>query len=139
MPKAAPFSMRLSDVTDRLVSDEAKRTLRTKGAVVEALAEEALRTRRFPGIAFRGSDWNRRPWVIGTALDAWEIVAASRSYATPREMEAATDLTEPRIRLALAYYAEFPEEIDAAIAENERPVAEFQRQYPTIDTIAVGD
>jgi uncharacterized protein (DUF433 family) len=139
MPKAAPFSMRLSDVTDRLVSEEARRTRRTKGAVVEGLAEEALRTRRFPGIAFRGSDWNRRPWVIGTALDVWEIAAASRSDGTPAEIEAATDLTEPQVRVALAYYAEFAEEIDAAIAENERSLAEFQRQYPTVDTIAVAD
>lgn len=139
MAKATPFSMRLSDVTDQLVSEEARRTRRTKGAVVEALAEEALRTRRFPGIAFRGSDWNRRPWVIGTALDVWEIVAASRSYDTPREVVAATDLTEPQIRLALAYYAEFPDEIEATIAENERPLAELQRQFPTIVTIAVSD
>jgi uncharacterized protein (DUF433 family) len=131
--------MRLSDVTDQLVSEEARRTRRTKGAVVAGLAEEALRTRRFPGIAFRGSDWNRRPWVIGTALDVWEIVAAARAYGTPSEMAAATDLTEPQIRLALAYHAEFAEEIDAAIAENDRPLREFQRQYPTIDTIAVGD
>ena len=54
-------------------------------------------------------------------------------------MAAATDLTEPQIRVALAYYAEFAEEIDAAIAENDRPRADLQRQYPTIDTIAVGD
>jgi coenzyme F420-reducing hydrogenase beta subunit len=139
MAKAAPFSMRLSDVTDQLVSEEAKRTRRTKGAVVEALAEEALRTRRFPGVAFRGSDWNRRPWVIGTALDIWEIVAASRSYPTPSEMAAATDVTEPQVRLALAYHAEFPDEIDAVIAESVRPLAELQRQYPTIDAIAVSD
>jgi uncharacterized protein (DUF433 family) len=131
--------MRLSDVTDQLVSEEARRTRRTKGAVVEGLAEEALRARRFPGIAFRGSDWNRRPWVIGTALDIWEIVAAGRAYGTAAEMAAATDLTEPQIRVALAYYAEFAEEIDAAIAENERSLPEFQRQYPTVDTIAVGD
>ncbi len=139
MPKAAPFSMRLSDVTDQLVSEEARRTRRTKGAVVEGLAEEALRTRRFPGIAFRGSDWNRRPWVIGTALDVWEIVAAARSYGTSGEMAAATDLTEPQIRLSLAYYAEFADEIDATIADNERPLAELQRQYPTIDTIDAGE
>ncbi len=131
--------MRLSDITDQLVSEEAKRTRRTKGAVVEALAEEALRTRRFPGVAFRGSDWNRRPWVIGTALDVWEIVAAARSYGTPGEMAAATDLTETQIRLALAYYTEFADEIDAAIADNERPLAELQRQYPTIDTIDAGE
>jgi hypothetical protein len=77
--------------------------------------------------------------VIGTALDVWEIVAASRSYGTPIEMAGATDLTEPQIRLALADYSEFPEEVDAAIAENERPLAELQRQYPTIDTIALSD
>jgi hypothetical protein len=77
--------------------------------------------------------------VIGTALDIWEIVAAASAYGTAGEMAAATDLTEPQIRVALAYYAEFTEEIDAAIAENERPLPEFQRQYPTIDTIAVGD
>lgn len=130
--------MRLSDTTDRLVTQEARRTRRTKGAVVEALAEEALRTRRFPGIAFRGSDWDRRPWVIGTALDVWEITAASRSYDTAGEMASGTDLTEPQIKLALGYYVEFPEEIDAAIAENERPLAELQRQYPTISTIAAG-
>src|SRR5246127_4387285 len=140
MAKAAPFSMRLSDVTDQLVSEEARRTRRTKGAVVEGLAEEALRTRRFPGIAFRGSDWNRRrPWVIGTALDVGEIVAAARAYGTAGEMAAATDLTEPQIRLALAYYAEFAEEIDAAMSKNEQSLAVCQRQYPTIDTIAVGD
>jgi uncharacterized protein (DUF433 family) len=131
--------MRLSDVTDQLVSEEAKRTRRTKGAVVEGLAEEALRTRRFPGIAFRGSDWNRRPWVIGTALDVWEIVAASRSHRTPSDMATATELTEPQLRLALAYYAQFPDEIDAGIAVSRRPLAELQRQYPTIDTIAVID
>jgi len=100
---------------------------------------EPVGTRRFPGIAFRGSDWNRRPWVIGTALDVWEIVAASRSYDTPAEMAAATDLTEAQIRLALAYYADFPDQIDAPITDNERPLAELKRQYPTIDTIVVGD
>ncbi|MGH2872207.1 MAG: hypothetical protein ACRDL5_07055 [Solirubrobacteraceae bacterium] len=139
MTKSAPFSMRLSDLTDQLVTAEAKRSRRTKGAVVEALAEEALRTRRFPGIAFRGSDWNRRPWVIGTALDVWEIAAASSSFQTPGQMAAATDLSEPQVRLALAYYSEFRAEVDAAIAENERPLADLQRRYPTIDMIAVGE
>ncbi len=36
------------------------------------------------GIAFRGADWNRRPWMTGTAFDVWEIVAASRASASPR-------------------------------------------------------
>jgi uncharacterized protein (DUF433 family) len=135
MAKSAPFSMRLSPLTDELVTLEARRTRRSKGAVVEALAEEALRARRFPGIAFRGSDWDRRPWVIGTALDVWEIAAASRAYDSAAAMAADTDLTEAHIRLALAYYEAHPDEIDAAIAENERSLDDLRREYPTIDTI----
>lgn len=135
MPKSQPFSIRLSPLTDELVTREARRTRRSKGAVIEMLADEALRTRRFPGLAFRGSDWNRRPWVIGTALDVWEIVAASRRFASPQEMAAKTDLSEPQIRLALAYYEESPEEIDEAIRESERPLARLQRDFPTIDTM----
>jgi uncharacterized protein (DUF433 family) len=99
------------------------------------LTEEALRTRRFPGIAFRGVDWDRRPWVIGTGLDVWEIVAASRRFPSPQEMAARTDLGEPHIRLALAYYAEFAEEIDEAIRENETPLSQLQREFPTIHTL----
>lgn len=134
--KAEPFSMRLGRVTDELVALEARRTRRTKGAVVEALAEEALRTRRFPGIAFRGTDWNRRAWVIGTALDVWEVVAGARGFGSPAEMAAQTDLGERHVRLALAYRDAFPDEIAEAIAENERPLAELRREYPTIDTVS---
>lgn len=133
--KSRPFSMRLPTDLDERVSREAKRTRRSKGAVVESLADEALRTRRFPGIAFRGADWDRRPWVLGTALDVWEIVSAARSFDSPRAVAAKTDLSEAQVRLALAYYEEYPEEIDAAIAENERPLAELRRAYPMIDVL----
>lgn len=137
MPKSQPFSIRLSTLTDELVTREARRTRRSKGAIVEMLAEEALCTRRFPGLAFRGADWDRRPWVIGTALDVWEIVAASRRFASPQEMAADTDLTEAQIRLAMAYYEEFPEGVDEAIRASEAPLARLRREFPTIDTVTV--
>lgn len=135
MSKSQPFSVRLSPHTDEQVTREARRTRRSKGAVLEMLVDEALRTRRFPGVAFRGADWSRRAWVIGTGLDVWEIVAASRPFDSPRGMAAGTDLSERQIRLALAYYDEFPEEIDDAIRESETPLAQLQREFPTIDTI----
>jgi uncharacterized protein (DUF433 family) len=135
--KSEPFSMRLSRLTDELVAQEARRTRRSKGAVVEALAEEALKARRFPGLAFRGADWNRRPWVIGTALDVWEIVAACRSFGSLQELADRTDLTEPQIRLALAYHAEHADEVDASIADNERSLEHLRREFPAIDTVSV--
>jgi hypothetical protein len=119
--KARPFSLRLTPRLERFVREEARRTRRSQGAVVESLADEAMRCRRFPGIAFRGSDWARRAWVIGTSLDVWEIVEAF----------------ERQIKVALAYHDEYREEIDAAIEENRRPLDDLRRAYPTIDVIEV--
>jgi uncharacterized protein (DUF433 family) len=136
--KSQPFSLRLSSRMDALITEEARRTRRSKGAVVEALAEEALRNRLFPGIAFRGTDWERRPWVIGTALDVWEIILAYDDFGSSIErMVRETDLTERQIRLAVAYYEHFPDEIDAAIAETRQPPEAFRVLFPTIDIHAV--
>jgi uncharacterized protein (DUF433 family) len=133
--KSPPFSLRLDASLDALIASEAQRTRRSKASVLEALADEALRTRRFPGVAFRGSDWNRRPWIIGTALDVWEIVDALRGFDTPERLLAESDLTETQLQVAMSYYEEFREEIDRAIAENRRSLEEFHREYPTIDVL----
>jgi hypothetical protein len=130
--KSAPFSMRLSTQVETLVDQEAKRTGRSKGAIVEALADEALRMRLFPGIAFRGVDWERRAWVIGTALDVWQIVDAHRDIDSIELMAEGGSANEHQIRLALDYYERFPAEIDAAIAENRRPIEQLEAEFPFI-------
>lgn len=131
--KSAPFSLRLSQRLESLVEQEARRTGRSKGAIVEALADEALRMRLFPGIAFRGADWERRAWVIGTALDVWQIVDAHRDVGSIERLADGGAASERQIRLALAYHERFPEEIDAAIAENRRPLASLREEFPAID------
>jgi hypothetical protein len=124
--------MRLSKKMEALVEFEATRTGRSKGAVIEALAEEALRMRLFPGIAFRGTDWDRRAWVIGTALDVWQIVDAYRDIGSVEHMIDGGSARERSINLALAYYERFPDEIDTAIAENRRPIEQLQDEFPFI-------
>ncbi len=130
--KSAPFSMRLSTGLERMVDREARRTGRSRGAVVEALAEEALRMRLFPGVAFRGADWERRAWVMGTALDVWQIVDAHRDFGSVERMVGEGNVNERQIRLALDYRERFPEEIDAAIAENRRTLEELREEFPFI-------
>jgi hypothetical protein len=134
--KSQPFSIRVSRDTEALIAAEARRTHRSKGAVLEGLAEEALRTRMFPGIAFRGEDWDRRPWLIGTAFDIWQVVDAHRDMGSIGAMAAAGNLSERAIRLALAYYERFPDEIDEAIAENRRSLAQLRTEYPFIEVHA---
>jgi len=130
--KSAPFSMRLSKRMEALVDREAQRTGRSRGAIVEALADEALRMRMFPGIAFRGADWERRAWVIGTALDVWQIVDAHRDIGSIESMATGGSANERQIRLALDYYELFGEEIDAAVAENRRPIEQLEEEFPFI-------
>lgn len=132
--KSKPFSMRLSRATDRFVTAEARRTKRSRGAVVEALAEEAARMRRFPGIAFRGEDAGRRAWVIGTGLDVWEVIELLGDHQTPERLVAETELDARAVELARAYHGTYPEEIDEAIAENRRPLAELRELYPFVGT-----
>jgi Ribbon-helix-helix protein, copG family len=130
--KSNPVSVRISKSLEALIDQEARRTGRSRSAVLEALAGEALRMRLFPGIAFRGADWERRAWVIGTALDVWQIVEAYHDIGSVERMAAGGAASERQIRLALAYYERFPEEIDAAIAANRRPLEQLHGEHPFI-------
>src|SRR6266511_3460996 len=114
--KGEPFSVRFSAATDR------------------AIAAEAKRIRRFPGIAFRGEDSRRRPWVIGTGLDVWEIVEMLQDYGSAAALIKGHEFIDERqARLAQAYYDAYPAEIDEAIAENRRPIEERLELYPWIE------
>jgi hypothetical protein len=129
-PKSQPFSIRLREHADLLVNDEVRRSGRSRSAVVEELAEEAAKTRLFPGIAFRGSP--RRAWVIGTGLDVWEIRERLRSYGgdEQRLRAAHPTLAERHLRLARAYAERFPDEVGAFAVESARPLDELRGLYP---------
>jgi uncharacterized protein (DUF433 family) len=132
-PKGDPFSVRFTAPTDRTVEEEARRTHRSKSAVVEALTEEAVRTRRFAGIGFRGDDAGRRPWIIGSGLDVWEIVQMHEDFGSIKELVEDTQLTERQVRLALAYRDSYPDEIAEAIGQNRRSAAEWHELYPFVE------
>ncbi|HUO71251.1 MAG TPA: hypothetical protein VMU39_10775 [Solirubrobacteraceae bacterium] len=130
--KGEPFSVRFTLSTDRTIEAEARRTRRSKSAIVEALTEEATRTRRFAGLGFRGDDARRRPWVIGSGLDVWEIVQMVEDYSSVEQLIANTQLTERQVTLALAYRDSYPGEIAEAIAENRRTAEEWRELYPFV-------
>jgi hypothetical protein len=95
--------------------------------------------RLFPGIAFRGVDWDRRAWVLGTALDVWQIVDAYRDIGSVEQMVAGGSASARSINLALAYYERFPEEIDTAIAESRRSIQQLRDEFPFIAVSKIND
>lgn len=133
--KGQPFSVRLETATEKVVEAEARRTRRSKSAVVEAFTEETARTRRFPGIAFRGDDARRRAWVIGSGLDVWEIIQMLEDFGSPEKVVADTHLSLPQVRLAIAYRNVHPEELDEVIADNRRPLDELKALFPFIEAV----
>lgn len=135
MAKGQPFSVRLEGTTEKVVEAEARRMRRSKSAVVEAFTEETARTRRFPGIAFRGDDAQRRAWMIGSGLDVWEILQMLEDYGSPEKLVADTHLSLAQVRLAIAYRNAYPEEIDEAVADNRRPLDELKALFPFIEAV----
>jgi len=133
--KGQPFSIRLRGEDACFVNDEARRLKRPRRAIVEEYLSETIRTRRYPGIAFRGDDYRRRAWVIGTGLDVWEIVALAHDFADEREFADEYGLTPGQIRIALAYTKEFGDEIGDLIARGRRSPEELLTRYPFLQRL----
>ena len=133
MAKAQPFSFRPSKRLDERLNSLAARTGLSKTAIIENLADEAERTRRYPGIAFRGPDLARRAWLLGTSLDVWQVIGELRNFGDDAgRMASETEVPLRQIELAKAYYREFGEEIDRNLALNDRSLEELAREYPFI-------
>ena len=132
--KSAPFSIRLDQRDDTYVQSEAKRLNRPRGAVVQDYTSEAIRMRRFPGVGFRGDDHRRRAWLIGTGLDIWELVGLLRDFGSERELINEYGLTPGQIRIALAFYNEYRDEVEEQLGQGRQSAEEMASRYPFIQT-----
>ena len=131
MPKSKPFTIRLSEEVGSWLERENRRTRLPKSALLESLAEESIRTRRFPGIGFRGPEHSRRAWVIGTGLDVWELSELYEGKGKERLLSE-HNVSERQLELALSYYEMYPLEIDHAIEENARSPEAWHEISPSV-------
>ena len=121
------------------IESETLRALRERSAqsgepivrLAQRYISEGMRLDRHPGIVFRDGAAGRRAVVIG-GPDVWEVIAAARSAPEHGEqlISALTERTGSpveKIRAAIRYYGEFPEEVDRFIAANEQEAAQLER------------
>jgi hypothetical protein len=93
--------------------------------------DEGMRLDRHPGIVFRDGPAGRRA-ALGGGPDVWEVVSAARS-APERGEQLVAALAErigipaERIRIAVRYYAEYPEEVDRFIATVDEEAAQLEQ------------
>jgi hypothetical protein len=125
-----PFSARLDTrLVERLKARSAGHGISASQLAAQFI-DEGLRGEEFPGIVFRVGPAGRRAGLIG-GPDVWEVVRdlrAAREAGITDEVAAVTtasELAEAQVRLAAAYHAAYPEEIDARIADEEDLIAKL--------------
>jgi hypothetical protein len=117
-----PFSMRLGAGTLGKLERQARQRGESKTRVGERLLEEGLRMAEHPGVVFRDGPAGRRP-ALASGPDVWEVIETLQQVEGTGEeaiANAATwaTLTPAQVRVALRYYGDFPDEVDAWIREN---------------------
>jgi hypothetical protein len=84
------------------------------------LVEEGLRRAEFGFIDFRDSPAGRQACIQGSTLAVWEVMLLVDSYQQNVSAVAAhLKWPEVKVQAAVNYARAFPEEINAAMAENE--------------------
>jgi hypothetical protein len=121
------------------IQSETLRALRARSSesgepivrMAQRYISEGMRLDRHPGILFRDGEAGRRAVVIG-GPDVWEVIVAARS-APERGEKLVVALAErigvqvENIRIAIRYYAEYPDEVDRFIAANEEEAEQLER------------
>ena len=117
------MSVRFRDarIIDRLKAEAAVHD-RSSSALAEELIDEGLRMRRHPLVMFRDGASGRRAALAG-GPDIWEVVTAViggdvRGDDRLTRVLDVFGLRPEEVNVALAYYAECTEEIDAEISAN---------------------
>ena len=119
---ATPSSVRFEDqVLERLNAFVAAHPGMSLSSASNRLVDEALRMQEHPLVIFRDGPTGRRPRLVG-GPDVWEVIAAVESARAAEPGLGASDvvalvadtagLVPQQVRAALAYWADYPREID---------------------------
>lgn len=121
-----PRSVRFDPSTEaHLASFAARRAGLSHSGAAALLVEEGLRMDSHPGVIFRDGPAGRRAVLMG-GPDVWEVIRAVRSARETDDtvagadllalLETATGVPRRMLEIAIAYYSDYPDEVDALIA-----------------------
>jgi hypothetical protein len=114
------ISMRLPAESGKRLKRMANRHGWTPSDISARLVEEGLRRSEFGFIDFRDSPAGRQAYIQGSTLAVWEVMLLVDSYKHSVPAVAGhLQWPEVKVQAAVDYAGAFPEEIDAAMAENE--------------------
>lgn len=110
--------------------------------LAERYLEEGLRRDEHPLILFRDGAGGRRPGIVGSRLDVWQVVDTVKQNGSIEAAVAYLESPLEKVQAAMSYYADYTAEIDewteraGAIADREK--ARWQRRHQLSGLSAVG-
>jgi hypothetical protein len=114
------ISMRLPVKSGQRLKRLARRHGWTASDASARLVEEGLRRSEFAFIDFRDSASGRHAFIQGSSLAVWEVIMIARDYKSDAAAVAGhLRWPEAKAQAALNYAKAFPDEIDAALSEND--------------------
>ncbi len=100
----------------------------TQTALAERYIDEGVRSDEHPLVYFRDGAAGRRPAVIGTRLDVWQVIETLRAHEGSVDATATyLELPQAKVQACVRYYADFGEEIDEWI-ERARSIASREEE-----------
>lgn len=127
-----PRSFRLPPELIERIAEGAAEYGTTATALVTSILDEGIKMRQFPYITYHPGASGRRA-VLAGGPDVWEVVRAVQELDGSEDERIATlveegAVTEAKIRQALAFYAAYPDEIDARVGLDEAALREHETE-----------
>jgi hypothetical protein len=129
-----PLSIRFSaPLLERLRHRAQAMTGASVAGVAQRLIDEGLRMTDHPGVLFKDGPTGRRA-ALAYGPDVWEVIKFLREVDErgPAAITAAADvfaLDASRISVAVSYYGDYQEEIDAEIADADATSAQAEHAW----------
>lgn len=103
------------------------------------LTDEPRRLSRHSDIVFRDTVVGRTAYVAGTGLAVWQIVSILRAFhGDIAAMAESYEIPEGLLAAAITYAAEYPDEIQVAIDDDDSyDVERLQALHPNIELFEV--
>jgi hypothetical protein len=139
MVTLSPSSVRFEPrVLERLSAFVAAHREMTLSSATSRLVDEALRSREHPLITFKDGPAGRRARLVG-GPDVWEVIGAVHSVRASEPALAGDEVLivvaetsgvpMPFLRAALAYWGDYPEEVDAFLDQARAEAAQAQASW----------
>lgn len=129
-------SLKLTDEQIARLDRVAQKAGQTREEMAATLLEIALRISEFPYIQFRDFGAGLEAFVSGTRLRVWWVVTLVRDYEGDIAKAAEhLNFSERKVTAVMNYAAAFPDEIEHAIADNQRRADELERRLSSVKEV----